>query len=82
MFLCNNVTTLYNEKSNEYDYRASSLEEVSLVKFASLGMQLKYRDDEYMNLLNYNGFEEKFKIIAILFFLVKLKIEWELSFII
>ena len=66
MCLCNNVTPIYNETNNEYDYQASSPDEISLVKFASsLGMQLKYRDDEYMNLLNCNGFEEKYKIIAI-----------------
>ncbi len=64
--LCNNVTPIYNANSNEYDYQASSPDEIALVQFASeLNMQLKYRDDTDINLQDSNNYEEKFKILAL-----------------
>ena len=64
--LCNNVTPIYNANSDEYDYQASSPDEIALVKFASeLNMQLKYRDDTDITLQDSNNYEEKFKILAL-----------------
>ena len=64
--LCNNVTPIYNANSNEYDYQASSPDEIALVQFASeLNMQLKYRDDTDITLQDSNNYEEKFKILAL-----------------
>ena len=64
--LCNNVTPIYNMSTNEYDYQASSPDEIALVKFTSeLNMQLKYRDDTDIILQDCNNYEEKFKILAL-----------------
>lgn len=64
--LCNNVTPIYNNSIGEYEYQASSPDEIALVKFAeSVQMRLTYRDDEKIQLTNNAGYQENYDILAI-----------------
>ena len=64
--LCNNVTPILNSATNEYEYQASSPDEIALVKLAErVNMRLTYRDDEKIQLTNSDGYQENYEILAI-----------------
>ena len=64
--LCNNVTPIYNNETQLYEYQASSPDEIALVQFAEkINMKLTYRDDEKIILTNSNNYKEEYDILAI-----------------
>jgi phospholipid-translocating ATPase len=63
--LCNNVTPIIDREYNTVNYQASSPDEIALVIYAEkLNMRLIYRTDSMVKLLNANGVEEHYQILA------------------
>jgi len=65
--LCHNVTPTHPDASDPsvVEFQASSPDEVALVKFAdSLGMKLIERDQNLISILNCNGQNEKYDVLA------------------
>jgi len=64
--LCHNVTPVYpdeNDKTKK-EFQASSPDEIALVTFAeALGMNLLYRDENYIRISNPSGAIEEYDIL-------------------
>ena len=65
MVLCNNVTPVIDENTNEITYQASSPDEIALVKFAeTINMRLIFRTDKLIKIKDASDNIEEFEILA------------------